>query len=506
MIHYITVATMPPLSNAQIDEQIECYNELYRQHQQDHVFHYRHELDYDQKLQLLSDCQHIDIQHTNNIYNTSLQQETGYIENIKSNRDTIEPFTDITYSNNAIHQQPDELYYTRGMNAIVYNKVGVVLMSGGSGTRLKSTLPKGMYDIGLLSHKSLFHMHSERIIRLQQLAQQYILQHNITIDHTIQINWYIMTSIGTHELIKQYFDENNYFNLNSSQIQFFTQDEIPSYHIDTGKILMNNKYRISMSPNGNGGIYSAMYKHGILKHMADHSIQYIHIYGIDNVLVKLCDPTFIGWFVSQQNTVDIGNKVVMKSNPHEKVGVMCRQNHQTKVLEYSEIPNELCESRDPQTNELLYGAANIAQHIFTLDILNKLSQQVLPYHIARKSIPYMDHHTNQVTVPTSINAIKLEMFIFDAFQYSNNIAAYAVDRSSEFSPVKNASGPGIVDSPATALSDITQYNTRLIQSAGGRVINENNQIVEISGLITYSGEGLQQIVNGKTYHAPVYIQ
>ncbi|KAG0346462.1 UDP-N-acetylglucosamine pyrophosphorylase, partial [Gamsiella multidivaricata] len=245
--------------------------------------------------------------------------------------------------------------------------------------------------------------------------------------------------------------------------------------------------------------------------MAERKVEYLHVYCVDNCLVHVADPVFIGYCV--QKNADCGAKVVRKKSPDEPVGVVCLRNSAFNVVEYSEIDEEVAHRINPKNGQLSFGAGNIANHFYTVDFLNKVEsfEGELEYHIARKKIKTLDMQTGEIITPKQVNGMKLEMFVFDVFPFTQRMAVFEVDRREEFSPLKNAPGSG-QDCPETSRRDILQQHVRFIEDAGGKVVvgEEDQQIegaptLEISSLVTYSGEGLSEIVAGKSIKTPIVI-
>jgi len=321
----------------------------------------------------------------------------------------------------------------------------------------------------------------------------------------------VMTSEATDELTEAYFKDYSYFGLESSQIVFFEQGVLPCYTFE-GKVIMESRSRLAMAPDGNGGLYKALLKNHILDDMDSRKVRYLHVYCVDNILVRMADPSFLGCCIS--NNADCGNKVVEKSNPTEPVGVVCWANGLAYVVEYSELPTEMAERRDAD-GRLTFRAGNIANHFFTSSFLRRVceeSESLLVHHVAKKKIPYfgskdggMDSTTITPTVP---NGIKMEKFVFDVFQFASfcrNFYVYEVPRNNEFSPLKNASGH---DSAATCRQDLFNLHRKWLENAGGRVaaVKDTEAVVEFSPLLSYSGENLESRVNGKEFRAPVYLK
>lgn len=402
-----------------------------------------------------------------------------------------------------------------GLEAIGNSQVGAVILSGGQGTRLGFNGPKGMYDVGLISGKSIFQLHVERIMKIKELSGKLL-------GKEVSIPIYVMTSDLNHDIIVNYFKEKLFFDYPEKDIFFFEQGLEPCFTFD-GKIIVESPTSIALAPDGNGGVYPALVRSGAFDDMKRRHIAYLHVYGIDNILTKSLDPMFIGSCIDRH--IECGNKVVWRANKSEKVGVTVESNSKMHIVEYSEIPPELAEVMNEKTNKLLYGAANICNHFLSIEFL---ATKVFPnlsgiYHLANKKIPYYDFNEKKVISPKTPNGVKLEMFIFDIFPFADKWVVIETVREDEFAPVKNEPG-NAADSPDTARALISLQAIRWLQANGATITtskeNNNNKEAgafnytmlpansplqcEISPLLSYSGEGLESF-KGQEISLPTYL-
>lgn len=324
-----------------------------------------------------------------------------------------------------------------GRNIIKNGKYALVTMSGGQGTRLGYNKPKGEFMVDIYPKpKYLFEILADK---LKEENKKY----------NVIIPWYIMTSKENDKEIQSFFLEHKNFGYDAEYIKFFKQENLPLITEDKKLILDENKL-IKEAANGNGGIFGSMAKNKILEDMKQREIKWIFISSIDNILLKVADTTLIG--LAEDKKVEIATKSLVRNSPDEKVGAICKKNNKIKVIEYSEMSDEM-KKKTNEDGELTFSESHIMCNLFSLKALNDLSNKKLPYHIAHKKADYLNDKGELVKVDTP-NAYKFETFIFDSWTYFDDIAILRGKREEDFAPIKNKEG---VDSPKTAVELYNNY-------------------------------------------------
>ena len=395
--------------------------ELLKEYNQEHVIRLLEKLDENKEDELIKQIQNIDFHQITELYNNTKKE-------IEFKESKIQPlrYLDKARLTDTQKEKFDEL----GEASVRAGEYAVVTMAGGQGTRLGHPGPKGTFKLDVYGKgKYLFEILIEN---LKEANEKY----------DVTIPWYIMTSKENNAETVEFLEKNNYFGYDKDFVTIFKQSELPLVDLD-GKFLIGKDFKIKEASDGNGGTYSSLRASGCLADMKEKGIKWIFIGSVDNALLKMVDVTLLGMAKSQN--VQIASKSVVKANPHEKVGVFCKMNGHPKVIEYSELPKRMAEQRDKQ-GELKYGESHIMCNLYTIDAIEKISKETLIYHNALKKNSYIDEEGKEI-VPEEPNSYKFESFIFDAFEFFDDIAILRGKREDDFAPVKNKEG---VDSPRTA--------------------------------------------------------
>ncbi len=394
---------------------------LLKMYNQEHVIKLMGKLNESQKRELIEQINKIDFHQLKELYDNTKKE----IE-IKENKIEPLPYLD----KKKLSKEQKEEFDKLGKEVIENGQYAVVTMAGGQGTRLGHSGPKGTFKLDVYGKgKYLFEILAEN---LKEANQKY---------GTV-IPWYIMTSKQNNDETIEFMEKHNYFGYDKNSVRFFAQSELPL--VDTeGKLLIGKDMKIKEASDGNGGTYSSLRASGCLAEMKERGIKWVFIGGVDNALLKMADITLLGMAIKQN--VQIASKSIVKANPHERVGVFGKMNGHPKVIEYSEMPEKMAEELD-ENGELKYGEAHIMCNLYTIEAIEKISKEPLIYHSAFKKNSYIDENGKEI-IPSEPNAFKFESFIFDAFEFFDDIAILRGKREEDFAPVKNRTEE---DSPRTA--------------------------------------------------------
>jgi len=454
--------------------------ELFKREGQAHLFDHVSKLTATEKDEFYKNLSKIAGRITPNKLQDAYRKSLEHLQNDDNVSADIKTLPNTSYQSIIGNPSLAEEYYNIGLKSIQNGEVAVILMAGGQGTRLGSSSPKGCYDINLPSHKSLFQIQAEKIWRLQELSNCKKV-----------IPWYIMTSKPTRAATESFFIQNRYFGLQENQVCFFNQGTLPALNSTGSKMFLSSPTDIVQSPDGNGGLYHAIKENNLLEDFKKRGIKHIYMYCVDNVLSKVADPVFIGFSIKYNFL--LSTKAVRKRDAHESVGLIASMNGKPCVIEYSEISKELAEERDSD-GLLKLRAGNIVNHYYSIELLEKRLNhwcENSTYHIAKKKIPYYNNLTGEYIKPEQPNGIKLEQFIFDVFPEIplDRFGCLEVERSEEFSPLKNGLGSAN-DNPDTARLSYLELGTSWLIKAGATVSKDMH--VEVSNKISYQGENLSQ--------------
>lgn len=390
-----------------------------KEYNQEQLLNFYNELDEKEKNEILDQINQINFEQVEYLY-----------KHRKDAPDINKKIENIPYVKKENQTEKEKNYYKEiGKKIIKEKKIAVCQMAGGQGTRLGHNGPKGTFMVEKISvPKSIFEIFSDKLKKVYK-------------EYGVKVKWYVMTSNANDAETREFFSKNNYFDYGKENIRFFTQGELPLIN-EEGKIVLKEKGKLFMAPDGNGGIYEALRKNKILEEMETEGVDYLGICNVDNILMNVLDEDFIGLMVD--GNYELATKTTTKISPEEKIGAVCLMDGKPGVVEYTEITDEMANAVDENGN-LLFGEGYFGCSIFSKTLLKRITNK-LYYHAALKKNDYVMQN-GEMSKTEKPNTYKFEAFIFEGFNVAENMLVLSVDRKKEFAPIKNKEG---VDSVETA--------------------------------------------------------
>lgn len=412
---------------------------------QDHILRFWDELNTDQRVALLRQIESIDLELMKRLADEWILNEPA-----PEHFDSIQPVPTIPPADSS--QLSAREAWDAGEEALRCGRVGLLLVAGGQGTRLGFDGPKGSYPIGPISKRSLFSFHAEKI-------------HNAQRHYGCILPWYIMVSDANEGQTRAFFAEHEHFGLDPKNIKFFTQRMVPCMD-ETGRFMLEEKYRLAMNPNGHGGTIPAVVECGIAHDARNRGVDTLSYFQVDNWALKPADPYFIGYHVLRRG--EMSSKIHRKTEPRESVGVHCICDGQYRTIEYSELDiyPQLLETDDE--GKPVYYAGNPAIHILSVEFIERVYRNFteFPWHRAHKKIPYIDASGNKIK-PDAPNGYKFETFVFDALRFAHHPPiALEISREGEYTPIKQFSGDNSVEE---AWRSMAEYWAGWLEAVGHHV-------------------------------------
>lgn len=437
---------------------------------QEQIFEYWDELSPEERKQLLAQLESIDFRELDRLLASYLDDQQ---DSHSAPLGELQPAPSIDLeTSDAVRAEARDI----GWEALQRGEVALFLVAGGQGTRLRFDGPKGMFPMGPITDRTLFQHFAEKIGNLRRKLKK-------------PLTWFIMTSETNHDATTEFFEANQYFGLNPADVFFAKQGMLPSVDPRRGRILLSQKGQIALSPNGHGGAIAVM--QSFAEVLERRKIRYIFTFQVDNPLVRVADPEFIGHHIRSGS--GFSSKATPKSSPNEKVGVFCLAGSEMRVVEYTELGEAERELRQPD-GRLAFRAGNIAQHVVSVDFIlppNGESKFEMPYHIARKAIEFVKD--GEVVSPDGPNSVRFESFIFDVMGQAPHPIVMEVKREDEFAPIKNLEGQ---DSPETARLALMEQWARWFEACGVTLPRDASGALagrlEVSPLIADSADDLRE--------------
>lgn len=441
---------------------------------QSHLLKHWESLSPSEKEQLSSQIERLDLTALNEQRKLALQPDIPTVST------AISPFTDYVKSGSV-----EDI--ARGKQLIAEGKVGCLIVAGGQGTRLRWEGPKGCCPVSCVKHKTLFQLFAERGLAASKQAKRPLVMA-------------IMTSPANHRETIEYFTQNNFFGLDSKQVTFFSQEELPLLDAK-GNMFLETPFHISVGADGNAASLKHFVAKGIWDAWSKQGIRYLIYVHIDNPLADPFDAELIG-FHSRHNS-DLVIKCIAREDPNEKLGVILKKNEKIEVIEYSEISEEQRTARNSE-GTLRHLCGNISMFSFNMDFVKSVANQYynqLPFHKAWKAVKYLtpEGKTQMAEKPM---AWKFEKFIFDVLPFAKNVKAVLYPRDECFAPLKNATGSDSLTDVQVALQ---HYDRKIFTQITG-IAPPTSASFELSPQFYYPTPELLSKWKGKSFPSDPYIE
>jgi UDP-N-acetylglucosamine/UDP-N-acetylgalactosamine diphosphorylase len=448
---------------------------LLKPHAQEHLLRFWKELTEASRQNLAAQIENIDFDLINSLYHGQVDQP-----NWANLARRAEPPTAVRLRERASPNSTTPLGFTpdqarqRGVQALRAGQIGVLLTAGGQGSRLGFDKPKSLYPIGPISKASLIQIHIEKV---RAIACRY----------GKPVPLYLMTSPVTHEDTVAFLEENQRFGLSKEDLFIFCQGTMPAVDAKTGKLLMEARDALFLSPDGHGGTVAALDKSGAIEHMHHRGIKQLFYLQVDTPLAPICDPELIGYHLLAHS--ELTSLAVAKQEPEDKLGNFVMIDGRLNVIEYSDFPHDVAERRDQQGG-LVFWAGSVAIHVFDVAFLERSLKlkDSLPFHVAHKKADHIDDAGNLVE-PEEPNALKFERFIFDLLPHANSPIVIEYAEEDSFAPLKNAPGAP-KDTPEYVHRFMLNQHRRWLEAAGAHVAEEAS--IELSPLYALDAEDLSK--------------
>ncbi len=320
----------------------------------------------------------------------------------------------------------DRQAHAIGAECIRRGATAALTVAGGQGTRLGFDGPKGMFPVTPIRGLTLFALIGGKLAAARRRWGG-------------PIPWLVMTSPHNDRETRSYFERERFFGLGADSVHFFVQGSLPVMSPE-GELLLAPDGGLAFGPNGHGGVVEGLRSSGLLAALGGQGVEEISYFQVDNPLVTVPDPAFLGFH--RRARADVSSKVVEKARPDEKLGSIGRVAGRPTVVEYSDMDHAAMHARDG-AGRLVYRQGSIAIHAFRVGFLAG-SDLRLPLHLARKRVRVLKPTPAGADVEER-EAIKFEMFVFDTIPAAARSMFFEVDRVEEFAPLKNREGADSIE-------------------------------------------------------------